>query len=98
MVNAVSMLYPSVFICLTFPVNYVIDTQGIRRSVLLGTFLTAVGISIKAFTNVAFIYCIIGQFIAAIGQPFLINVPAKLAAVWFGPQERVLATTITVAS
>ena len=33
---------------------------------------------------------------AAIGQPFLLNAPAKLAAVWFGENERVIAITIAI--
>ena len=36
--------------------------------------------------------------VAAIGQPFLLNAPAKLAAVWFGEHERVIAITIAVAA
>lgn len=33
--------------------------------------------------------------LCAIGQPFIGNVPAKLAATWFGPNERVIAITLT---
>lgn len=35
---------------------------------------------------------------SAIGQPFLVNAPTKLAAVWFGQNERVIAVTIAVAA
>jgi hypothetical protein len=37
--------------------------------------------------------------IAAIGQPFLTNAPAKVSALWFSEKGRVIATTIaTVAN
>jgi hypothetical protein len=32
--------------------------------------------------------------IAAIGQPFLTNAPAKVSSLWYGEKGRVIATTI----
>jgi FLVCR family feline leukemia virus subgroup C receptor-related protein len=75
----------------------VIDVYGCRKGVLVGSFFTAVGVIIKCFINQGFYICIIGQVFASIGQPFLLNLPAKLASVWFGPNERIIAVTIAVA-
>ena len=97
-VNTISLVYQGVFIVFTFPSNYAIDIYGCRKAVLLGTFLTALGMGIKCFINQSFYICIAGQVFAAIGQPFLVNAPTKLAAVWFGPNERVIAVTIAVAA
>lgn len=36
--------------------------------------------------------------LAAIGQPFLTNAPAKVAAYWYGEKGRVVATTIATAA
>lgn len=93
-----SILYQAIFVLFNFPASYVIDTYGCRVAVLLGMFLTAVGMAVKVFINQAFWICVLGQVFAAIGQPFLINAPAKLAAEWFGQNERVIALTISVAS
>jgi len=54
--------------------------------------------AVKVLINKGFWICILGQMIAAIGQPFVLNSPAKLACVWFGEHERILALTLAVAS
>ena len=82
----------------TFPSNYAIDIYGPRKGVLFGIGSTALGMSIKCLINVDFYLCILGQVFAAIGQPFIVNAPAKVAAVWFGTNERVIAITICVAA
>ena len=46
--------------------------------------------------NSGFIACLIGQTLLAIGQPFIYNMPAKLSAVWFPPEERLFSTMIGV--
>lgn len=97
-VNTLSLVYQALFIVFTFPSNYVIDTYGCRNGILTGTILTAIGMTIKVFINKGFWICILGQVFAAAGQPFISNAPAKLAAVWFGQNERVTAITIAVAA
>ncbi|CEP11544.1 hypothetical protein [Parasitella parasitica] len=39
-----------------------------------------------------------GQFIASIGGPFIYNIAAKLASVWFAPEHRGLANTLSTLS
>lgn len=97
-VNTISLSYMGLFVIFTFPSNYVIDMYGCRQGVILGTFLTALGMVIKCFINQSFYICIAGQVVAGIGQPFLVNAPTKLAATWFGTNERVIAVTIAIAS
>lgn len=64
----------------------------------MGTVLTAAGMLIKCFINYGFWICILGQVFCAAAQPFISNAPAKVAAVWFGQNERVTAITIAVAA
>lgn len=97
-VNTVALVYMGLFIIFTFPSNYVIDMYGCRQGVVLGAFLTALGMIIKCFINSNFYICIAGQVVSGIGQPFLVNAPTKLAAVWFGQNERVIAVTIAIAA
>jgi len=89
---------PRFFILFTFPSNYVIDDYGARNGVLVGIIFTTIGMIIKCFINNGFYICVIGQIFCAIGQPFLSNVPAKLAATWFAANERVTAITLAVAA
>jgi hypothetical protein len=37
---------------------------------------------------------IIGQFLCAIAQPFILNAPTKIATRWFIPQNRSLALAL----
>ena len=53
---------------------------------------------LKCLINKSFAYVITGQVIAAIGWPLLSLSPARLATNWFGPNERVLATTVATAA
>ena len=41
-----------------------------------------------------FLVVMIGQTLAALAQPFLLGSPTKLAAVWFGADERATANMI----
>ena len=85
-----------IYLPVVFPCNYIIDTYGLRAGVfvtkvLTGTIFTTIGswVRVGAYDN---FWCIlIGYTLAGIGQPFLINSPAKLAATWFRP-EMVLIT------
>lgn len=45
-------------------------------------------------TNSRFVVVMIGQTSAALAQPFLLGSPTKLAAVWFGADERATANMI----
>lgn len=45
-------------------------------------------------TNFRFVVVMIGQTTAALAQPFLLGSPTKLAAVWFGADERATANMI----
>lgn len=38
---------------------------------------------VELFVNISFDFLILGSFIVAIGQPFIINSPAKVATYWF---------------
>ena len=50
-VNTISLVYQGLFIVFTFPSNYIIDVHGCRKGVVLGAFMTALGMVIKCFIN-----------------------------------------------
>lgn len=84
-VEICSLVYMAAFVPVVFPSNYVLDVFGLRSGVLVGTVLTFVGSVVRIGAFWSFNWVLIGQTLAAIGQPFLINGPAKLAAFWFRP-------------
>ena len=71
---------------------------GLRVSVTLGMGLTAIGMVLKCLVNVNFYWVFIGHTLAAIGKVLLAISPAKVAAFWYGPKERVFATTVATAA
>lgn len=44
--------------------------------------------------SVNYNFVLVGQIILAIGQPFMMTVPPKLAGLWFSENEQALATTV----
>ena len=72
--------------------------QGLRYTVLMGSVLTSIGVVVKLIgVNPDLFYVIlIGQAVCAVGNVFLLGVPANLAAVWFGPQQVSSACAIAV--
>ena len=97
MIVTIGMIYMAIFILANFPSNFVLDKYGLRKGTLIGLILTAVGMWVKCLVNKSFAWVLVGQLIAAIGQPLLLIAPAKLAAFWFGENERVIAVTVGTA-
>ena len=89
-----SMSYMIVYIIMTVPASWLVDTKGFRLSMGVGAVATAVfGITRGIFAD-SFAIVTIAQLGAAIGQPFLTNSITKVAARWFPVNERATATGI----
>ncbi|KAI4489845.1 hypothetical protein M0804_004027 [Polistes exclamans] len=78
--------------------EYDIYDNGLRVAVILGAIGTAIGSWIKVFSVSPNLFWItfIGHTIVAISQTFVLSVPARLAAVWFGPDQVSSACSIGV--
>jgi len=66
-----------------FPANFIIDTLGLRISFLIGSGLYCIGIFLFTLINKGFFFVLIGAILIAMGQPFIVNCPAKVATFWF---------------
>ena len=89
-INLSGLLYILMHPLFTFPAAYVIDTKGVRVSIILGSLLAMLGISLRLFVNFGFWTVILGQVLAGIGRPFILNCQAKVSANWFHASKRVL--------
>lgn len=75
------------FLFVNFPANSLIDRRGMRVSLCLGIGLYFAGFGMYLLINVHYYMVIIGTLLMGIGQPFLINLPAKIALLWFYPKN-----------
>lgn len=98
LVNMTSMIYMIMYIPFIFPASYLLDKFGLRFAVITGAVGTAVGSWIKVFSVASdrFWITFAGHSLVAVSQTFVLSVPARLAAVWFGPDQVSSACSIGV--
>jgi FLVCR family feline leukemia virus subgroup C receptor-related protein len=97
-VDWTSMLYMILYIPFIFPGSYLLDKLGLRVAVLIGMVGTCAGAWIKvgSVSPDRFWVGFLGQAVVALSQVFVLSVPARLAAVWFGPSQVSSACSIGV--
>ncbi|XP_067674762.1 heme transporter FLVCR2-like [Haliotis asinina] len=97
-IDWLSMLYMLAYIVLVIPATWVLDKKGLRICHILGSLLNAIGAWIKcaSVSGDRFAVLMFAQTICACAQMWVIGIPARLAAVWFGPNEVSTATSIGV--
>jgi len=104
-VNFLVLIYAIGYVPGTPLASWIYLRWNLRAGVVVGAFLTALGNWIRMFSmdsfgpdaqasNNGYIYLVIGQSFAALGQPFFTNAAAKIAGEWFPPKERSKATSI----
>ena len=67
-------------------------------AVLLGSFVFVVGSWLRVTFSYSPFLALAGQTIASCSNPIFLNAPTKVAAVWFKPDSRNLATNIAAVS
>ncbi|KAJ8377859.1 hypothetical protein AAFF_G00250910 [Aldrovandia affinis] len=101
-VNWLSLVYMVVAIPLCFITTWVLDTLGLRFSLILGGWLNMVG-SVLRYVSVlrslppAVRYLPLlmgGQTLCAVAQTLIVFSPTKLAALWFPQHQRATANMI----
>jgi len=91
-IGLLSMIFMIVFIIVSIPASWVIDTYGIRVGVGIGAVLTGVFGLLRGVFGADYTGVLIAQIGIAIGQPFVLNAVAKIAGRWFPISERATAT------
>lgn len=98
-VGLLAMLFMIVFIPLSIPASWAIDTFGFRKAVGFGAVLLAVFALLRGLYSASFPMVLLMTIGIAAAQPFLLNAFTKVAAVWFAYEERATAVGLaTVAS
>ncbi|XP_029163645.1 uncharacterized MFS-type transporter C09D4.1-like [Nylanderia fulva] len=98
LIDMTSMIYMITYIPLIFPASYLLNKFGLRYAMIFGALGTALGSWIKVFSIATdrFWITFLGQSLVAVSQIFVLSVPARLAALWFGPDQVSSACSIGV--
>jgi len=91
-IGLLSMCFMVVFIIVSIPASWVIDTYGIRVSVGIGAVLTGIFGFLRGLVSQNYTLVLVSQIIIAIGQPFILNAITTVAARWFPIKERATAS------
>ncbi len=91
-IGILSMSFMIVYLVVSIPASWIIDTYGIRKGVGTGVVLTGVFGLVRGFAGDDYNWLLVSQIGIAIGQPFLLNAITKIAARWFPIGERATAS------
>jgi MFS family permease len=91
-IGLLSMCFMIVYIIISLPASWVIDTYGIRTSVGIGAVLTGVFGLLRGLAGTNYTLALLAQIGIAVGQPFMLNSITKIAAKWFPVNERATAS------
>lgn len=91
-VGLLSMVFMIVYLVVSFPASWVIDTYGFRVAVGIGAALTGVFGLLRGLLGHDFGWVMACQIGIAVGQPFILNAVSKVAVRWFPLKERATAS------
>jgi len=86
-----SMTFMIVYLPLSIPVSWAIDTYGFRRTVSIGALLMGVFGVLRGLAGTNYTLVLWSTIAIAAAQPFLLNSWTKVPALWFSIQERATA-------
>ncbi len=90
-IDFLAMVYMLVFLIMSFPASYIIDTYGIKIGLGIGAVLMGVFALVKAIYAQSFVGIVVAQTGLAIAQPFILNAVTAVTVRWFPLTERALA-------
>lgn len=91
-IGLLSVSFMIVYIFLSIPASWVIDTYGIRTAVGIGAVLTGGFGLVRGLSASSYNLVLLSQIGIAVGQPFILNSVTKIAARWFPMDERATAS------
>ena len=91
-IGLLSMIFMIVYIFVSIPASWVIDTYGLRVAVGIGAALTGIFGLMRGLAASSFTLVMVAQIGIAIGQPFILNAVTSVAARWFPIRERATAS------
>ncbi|XP_050424866.1 feline leukemia virus subgroup C receptor-related protein 2-like isoform X1 [Adelges cooleyi] len=98
LVDLTSTIYMLVYVPLVIPASWLLDRKGLRVVMVVGAAGTVLGAWLKVFSAEPdkFLITLLGQGLVACSQAFILSLPSRVAAVWFGPSEVSTACSLGV--
>jgi MFS family permease len=90
-IGVLSLSFMIVYILVSIPASWTIDTYGIRLAVGIGAGLTGIFGLLRGVAASSYTWVLISQIGIAVGQPFILNAVTAVAARWFPTRERATA-------
>lgn len=90
-IGLLSLCFMVVFIIVSIPASWAIDTYGIRVAVGIGAALTGIFGLTRGLFAPDYNLVLLSQIGIAVGQPFILNAITTVAARWFPMSERATA-------
>lgn len=94
-IDFLAMVYMLVYLVMSFPASYVIDTYGIRIGISIGAVLAGACGLAKGLFAADFTAVIAAQVGLAIAQPFILNAVTAVSVRWFPLRERATAAGLS---
>jgi cyanate permease len=91
-IGILSMCFMIVYLVISIPASWIIDTYGIRIGVGIGVAFTGIFGLLRGLASENYTLVLLSQIGIAIGQPFILNAITKVAARWFPLKERATAS------
>jgi MFS family permease len=91
-IGLLSLSFMVVYVFVSFPASWMIDTYGVRIGVGIGAALTGIFGLMRGLVADSFTWVLVAQIVIAIGQPFVLNAITTIAGRWFPAEERATAT------
>ncbi len=91
-----AMSFMVVYLPLSIPISWMIDTLGFRKAVGLGAILMAIFSLLRGFLAADYNWVLVATLGVAIAQPFLLNAISTIAAKWFPIEERATAAGLVI--
>lgn len=95
-IDLLSLIFMIVYLFVSLPASYIIDTWGIRIGIGIGASLMGIFGFMKGFYGASYNMIVIAQIGIAVGQPFVLNSVTKVGVRWFPLHERATQAGISV--
>lgn len=87
-IGFLAMSFMFVYIPISMPISWVIDTIGYRKSVSIGAVIMAVFGLLRGLLAANYTWVLVSTLGLAVAQPFMMNAISTVAAKWFPMKER----------